>query len=97
MGAQIANTKIGREALCDKALYNAVIEHRKRFVGLSNFDYATLQPQSLQIVPPDDVLPLWRNDYVKMQQNMIYGVSPSFDQMIHRISELNNEINHIIW
>jgi len=94
---QIANTPISEEALSDKELYNAVIDHRRRFIGLQDFDYATLKPQMLNIIPPNNVLQLWKEDYTKMQQTMIYGNSLSFEELMKRIVELNRYINAIDW
>lgn len=90
---QIMNTPIAEEALNDKELYLSVIEHRRTFIGLQGFDYSTLLPQTLSIVPPADIQELWRQDYRDMQESMIYGDSPSFDQLIEKLTLLNARIN----
>ena len=91
--SQIMDTPIAERALKDESLYNSVIEHRRRFIGLKGFDYSTLRPQSLRIVPPADVMELWRKDYEMMQESMIYGDSLPFDKLIERIRDLNGRIN----
>jgi len=91
--SQIMDTPIAERALKDESLYNSVIEHRRRFIGLKGFDYSTLRPQSLSIVPPADVMELWRKDYEMMQESMIYGDSLHFDKLIERIRDLNGRIN----
>ena len=60
---------------------------------MKGFDYSTLRPQSLSIVPPADVMELWRKDYEMMQESMIYGDSLHFDKLIERIRDLNGRIN----
>jgi hypothetical protein len=92
---QIMSTPIAEEALNNKELYMSVIEHRRTFIGLRGFDYSTLLPQTLNIVPPADIQEIWSQDYRDMQESMIYGESPSFDQMIEKIVELNARINSI--
>ena len=52
------------------------------FIGLKGFDYRTLAPQKLSIVPPKEVRDEWRSDYVAMSQDMIYEETPSFDRCV---------------
>ncbi len=93
--SQIMDTPIAKRALRDVSLYNSVIEHRRQFIGLKGFDYSTLRPQSLRIVPPADVMELWRKDYGLMQESMIYGESLPFDKLIEKIRALNDRINSL--
>jgi predicted nucleotidyltransferase component of viral defense system len=94
---QIMDTPIATEALVNKDLYNAVVEHRRIFVGLKNFNYDTLAPKSISIVPPENVIDLWKADYENMQGTMIYGNSLPFNKLINKIKQLNNLINKIDW
>lgn len=90
---QIMNTEIAEEALTDEVLYHSVIEHRRIFIGLKGFDYSTLLPKSIRIVPPADIIEAWRKDYLTMQETMIYGESLPFEELIEKIRTLNNRIN----
>ena len=63
------------------------------FIGLKGFDYSTLQPKALRIVPPADIIALWRKDYEEMQETMIYGDSLPFDKLMEKIRMLNDSIN----
>ena len=60
---------------------------------LRGFDYQTLLPQTLSILPPADVREAWKKDYQSMQESMIYEESPSFDQLIEKLTALNQQIN----
>lgn len=91
--SQIIDTPIAEKALRDKQLYDSVIEHRRTFIGLKGFDYTTLQPKTLRIVPPANIIALWRKDYEEMQETMIYGDSLPFDKLIEKIQMLNDWIN----
>ena len=90
---QIMDTPIAEEALQDKALYQSVIDHRRTFIGLRGFNYDTLQPATLRIVPPENIVEEWKKDYEVMQETMIYGDSLPFSQLIDKIRELNERIN----
>lgn len=92
---QIADTPIAEEALADKDLYHSVIDHRRTFIGLKDFNYDTLLPQTLSIIPPEAVRERWKEDYRSMQESMIYEESPSFEQLIEKLADLNRRINKL--
>ena len=79
--------------LNDSNLYNNIIKHRKQFTSMSGVDYATHQPETICFVPTEEVLKNWEKDYQLMQENMIYGDSLSFKELIIRIRELNLRFN----
>ena len=39
----------------------------------------------------------WGKDYQRMQEEMIYGDSLPFEQLIKRIKELKQKINNLDW
>lgn len=86
---RMMRTPIAKEALQNTELYNAVIEHRRKFIGLRGFDYSTLRPDTLNILPPTpEIEQLWREDYRRMRDTMIYGESVDFDKLIKMICHL---------
>ena len=92
---KIMETQIAEEALKNKELYNSVVEHRRVFIGLKGFDYNTLAPKTINIIPPESVIELWKEDYETMQRTMIYGTSLPFNKLIEKIKQLNKRINEI--
>jgi predicted nucleotidyltransferase component of viral defense system len=92
---QIMDTKIADEALANKRLYESIVEHRRIFIGLGGFDYSTLAPQTIKIVPPENIIDQWKVDYENMQNTIIYGESLSFNKLIGKIRQLNERINKI--
>lgn len=92
---RMMDTDIAKEALQDKELYKAVIEHRKKFIGLKGFDYSGLLPQNISFIPPADIIDSWRSDYDTMRESMIYGDPLPFDALITRIKELNERFKKI--
>ena len=93
--ARITDFSVAEEALKNKELYHSVIEHRRMFIGLKDFDYNTLMPKTINIIPPDNVIAQWQQDYETMQHTMIYGKSLSFSKLIEKIRQLNDRINQI--
>jgi hypothetical protein len=94
---KIMNTIIAENALKNRELYNSIVEHRRIFIGLNGFDYLTLAPTAIKIIPPDSIIAQWQQDYETMQRTMIYGKSLSFNDLINKIKQLNEKINHIDW
>lgn len=92
---QIIDTPIAEEALTDRELYCSVVEHRRTFIGLKGFDYATLLPQTLRIIPPAGIYEAWRKDYETMQETMIYGEAKDFDELMEKIRLLNERIRKL--
>ena len=92
---QILRTPIAERALKDEQLYCQVIQHRKTFIGLRGFDYDTLFPSCLSILPPESVQDAWRSDYEQMRLHMIYGESIPFDELIKQLRNLNDQIRQL--
>ena len=91
--ACMADTSIAEEALTDRQLFHSVVEHRRIFIGLKGFDYSTLAPDTISIVPPANIMAQWKTDYETMRNTMIYGNSPTFNKLIDCIMQLNEKIN----
>ena len=92
---QMLKTPIAERAVNDADLYNQVVEHRRTFIGLRGFDYDTLHPATLHIVPPSSVIEQWKTDYENMRLHMIYGESVSFEELIEELASLNAAINKL--
>jgi len=92
---QMLKTPIAEKAINDERLYRQVVEHRRAFIGLRGFDYDTLYPAMLNIIPPAEVIEQWRTDYENMRLHMIYGESVPFDELVEELRTLNGMINDI--
>ncbi|GHT51816.1 hypothetical protein AGMMS49982_10290 [Bacteroidia bacterium] len=62
-----------------------------------DFDYNTLAPKTINIIPPENIIDLWKGDYETMQRTMIYGNSLPFEKLIEKMKQLNKKINEIEW
>lgn len=92
---KLMDTKHGKNALKDKELYESIVVHRKKYYKFGGVDYTTHYPDKINFVPDDKTLTLWRNDYMKMQESMIYGDSLSFEELIERLISLRDKFRKI--
>ena len=87
--------QIADRAIHNEVLYKAVLEHRRKFIGLKGFNYDELYPDSLCIVPNEDIAKRWQDDYKFMCEHMIYGPVPSFEELMDKLSTLNSQIRQL--
>ena len=57
---------------------------------MSGVDYTPDIRKRIRLLPPDDVMDDWYNDYKDMESSMIYGEKPSFEELIEKMRELEN-------
>lgn len=88
--AQMMNTDIVIRAIANDELWNTIHHHRELFTSMSGVDYTPDIRKRIKLLPPDDVIDDWRNDYKDMQSFMIYGEKPSFEYLIRKMEELEN-------
>ena len=89
---RLMDTDFGREALKDRQLYNEIVEHRRVFYALKYFDYEKHSPSTVSIIPPEQLLRQWKDDYEEMRQSYIYGHVLTFEELIARMEELVQRI-----
>ncbi|TKG94941.1 nucleotidyl transferase AbiEii/AbiGii toxin family protein [Puteibacter caeruleilacunae] len=94
---KISKTEYAEKALSDKDLYETIVKHRQSFTRLGGVDYNSHQPQTIDFIPPKGYIDAWKKDYVAMQDNMIYGDSPSFEELITELEILKRKINSLEW
>jgi hypothetical protein len=94
---RLMHTEFIDVALENKLLYNEIINHRSIYTKIAAVDYNLHQHQTLNPIPPDIILGEWEKDYKTMQEEMIYGESLSFEQLILQIKELKHRINNLNW
>jgi len=90
---RISRTEFAKKALEDKTLYESIVQHRERFNAMRGMDYSLHYPPHLNPVPPKELLNEWKKDYKRMQEEMIYGESLGFDELIEVIKEISKEFN----
>ncbi len=86
--SSIYNTKYGKSALDNEALFMAICSHRAAFTPVKGVNYATLNLTDLSVLPAGDLTGLFKDDYQAMRENMIYGEHPEFDEILEVIGSL---------
>jgi hypothetical protein len=79
-------------AMTDDSLYQSIIEHRSRFTPIKGIDYGQLRKQDLDFIPNEAQSDFFERDYQRMQENMIFGPSLSFPQLITRLQALKDAL-----
>ncbi|MBR8713593.1 hypothetical protein IX332_001738 [Porphyromonas levii] len=92
---KLMDTNYGRDALADKKLYEAIIEHRRKYYALKFVNYELHSPQTISFLPPIELMDDWNEDYIKMQQDFIYGDSLSFSQLISKLNILQDRLRNL--
>lgn len=94
---QLSKTEIKQNALTDSELYETIVKHRYNFTRISKVDYNLHQPQTINPIPPNEVIKAWEADYHTMLSEMIYGDAPTFEELIQELTLLRSEINNLNW
>jgi hypothetical protein len=85
-------TPAATQVLEDQAFYDRLLSHRKHYVRLAGIDYETLTPRQLRFVPYIETVETFRTDYEAMQQSMIYGESPTFEEILRKLKYFNGQV-----
>lgn len=93
-------TKAGVAAMAfnDKELYVTIVAHRYKFSRVGDVDYNLHHPHTLNPIPFEGKIAVWKADYAKMMEEMIYEKNkPSFDDLIINLSELRTQLQAVSW
>lgn len=75
--------------IADDELWNSIHHHRSVFTPLREVDYTPDIRDRICLIPPDNCIGDWKNDYQAMCESMIYESSPlPFEKLIARMKEL---------
>lgn len=92
---RLMDTEFAQEALADRTLYDAVVEHRRTYYDLKYVDYDRHAPERIDFLPPEDMRDRWREDYDEMQRHFIFGKALDFDSLMTRMAVLRNRFRKI--
>ena len=90
--AMLAKSPLRGKALQDYDLLKDVRQHKKLFFRCGWAKYDDAKPGTLKLIPPDFRLPDLQKDYDKMQI-MMFGKSPTFQEIMDILVELESAIN----
>lgn len=76
----------------DLVLLERVVRFKERFSPAGSAHYELAKPGTMRLLPPEECLPLLREDYEHMK-NMIFGETPEFEEILECMERLEGEIN----
>ena len=89
---------VSTKALSDKELYETIVAHRYKFSRVGEVNYNLHHPNSLNPMPPKEMMADWEADYSKMKEDMIYEEKkPSFEDLIDNMKELRKQLQTVDW
>lgn len=91
----IAHSESKEDAFSQLDLLGRVVEFKMKFYPRKWARYEDAKPGTLKLVPPAYRMEALRQDYASMQ-NMMFGETPVFDELMEYIKELETEINSLL-
>ncbi len=83
----------GEKAIADDNLFQTIVDHRKIVNPLRGLDYSNHEKGKLSIIPPDEILSKWEQDYKTMQDHMIIGESLSWSNLLNQMKKIQDLFN----
>ena len=90
----IAHSESKKDAFSQLDLLRRVVKFKMKFYPRKWAHYEDAKPGTLKLVPPAYRMEALRQDYASMQ-NMMFGETPDFDELMEYIKELETEINSL--
>ena len=89
---KLMDTQYGHDALADRTLYDAIVDHRKTYYALKHVDYSIHNPETINFIVPEQLRDAWKLDYADMKRFFIYVTSLEFDTLMLRMEELQKRV-----
>ena len=80
------------EAIKDNALWESVRHHREIYTSVKDVDYTPGVRKRLVLIPREDIIDVWHQDYNSMREAMIYGDKPTWEELMVAMKELQEEV-----
>lgn len=76
----------------DDLLWESVRHHREIYTSVKGMDYTPDVRGRLVLVPRADIIDVWRQDYERMCEAMIYGTRPSWGELMQAMEWLQKRV-----
>ena len=90
------NKDFAKSAIKDNQLWESIRHHREIYTSVRDMDYTPEVRHRMQLVPREDIIDVWRNDYEAMKESMIYGKKPTFEELVDGMSLLQELFRSVI-
>lgn len=77
-----------KAAIADDTLWEAIRHHREIYTSVHGVDYTPDIRDRLVLIPQEESIAIWKQDYEQMMQAMIYGERPTWEQLLAAMEEL---------
>lgn len=76
------------KAIGNDALWETISHHRQVFTSMRDVDYTPDIRERIMLVPPQNLMKEWKDDYEAMRGTMVFGASLDFEALMERMEEL---------
>lgn len=92
---KLSHTDYMNMALSDSNLYYDIVEHRKKFYHVGYVDYDKELPETITIVPREELVSKYEEDYNDMRSSFIYGEALEFSDLLKFLKTLQERFRKI--
>lgn len=92
---KLYESEFGEEALANKVLLETVVNHKRVFFKDNKARYDEATPEKLRLVPKDEMLNRFREDYEEMAEVMFSQEPPSFEKIIEELENIEAKIRKL--
>lgn len=92
---KLSHTDYMNMALSDSNLYYDIVEHRKKFYHVGYVDYNKELPETITIVPREELVSKYEEDYNDMRSSFIYGEALEFSDLLKFLKTLQERFRKI--
>lgn len=92
---KLSHTDYINMALSDSNLYYDIVEHRKKFYHVGYVDYDKELPETITIVPREELVSKYEEDYNDMRSSFIYGEALEFSDLLKFLKTLQEQFRKI--
>lgn len=90
------NKEFAKSAINNSQLWETIRHHREIYTSVRDMDYTPEVRHRMRLVPREDIIDVWSNDYEAMKESMIYGKRPTFEELIDGMLELQERFKSVI-
>ncbi|MCL2149823.1 MAG: nucleotidyl transferase AbiEii/AbiGii toxin family protein [Dehalococcoidia bacterium] len=91
----MSGSPVKASAFADLELLYRIVQFKEKFYRCSWAKYENAKVGTMKLMPPERSLAVLEDDYEHMQ-NMLFGVKPTFNEIISGIEKLEREINSMV-
>lgn len=80
------------KAIADDALWESIRHHREIYTSVHGMDYTPDVRKRIVLIPREDIMPAWQQDYEQMREVMIYGSKPTWEELMAAMQTLQDRV-----